>query len=665
MVEREAEQSGADVASGGLLAREAIAWRPTAAQAAASRLGRFMARHGFARYEELLARSTQDLEWFWQAVVDDLGLEWYTPYERVLDLSEGLPFARWFPGGQYNYVHNALDRRAASPERDRLALVWEGEEGEVRTLTYAELEAEVCRLAGALRALGVGRGDRVGIFLPMVPETVVATLAVSKLGAIYTPIFSGFGAAAVATRLNDCEARLLITADGFPRRGSVVPMKETADEAAAQVPGLEHVLVYRRLGRAVPWTAGRDVWWDEALQGQPAAYPTERTDGNDPFMIIYTSGTTGRPKGAVHVHVGFPIKATQDMAHCFDVGPGDRLFWLTDLGWMMGPWAIIGTLTLGATLVLFEGTPDYPGPDRLWALVARHRVTHLGISPTAIRALMRYGLAPVQAHDLSSLRVLGGTGEPWNPEPWWWYFRHVGGERCPIINYSGGTEVSGGILGCTLVQPLKPCSFTGPIPGMAADVVDDAGRPVRGQVGELVIRQPWPGMTCGFWRDRERYLETYWSRFPNVWVHGDWALVDEDGFWYILGRSDDTLKVAGKRVGPAEVESAAVSHPAVSEAAAIGVPDELKGEAIVVFAVLKPDYAPSEALRAEIEEAIVRELGRALRPKAVRFVRELPKTRNAKIMRRVIRARFLGQTDLGDLTALENPAAVEEIGRAL
>jgi acetyl-CoA synthetase len=645
--------------------RPAIAWQPTPEQAAASRLGRFMAAHGLGTFDALLRRSTADPEWFWQAVVDDLGLEWYEPYTRVLDLSEGVPFAHWFVGGRYNYVHNALDRHAAGPCRDAPALIWEGEDGSTRRLTFAALAAEVGRLANALRGLGIGPGDRVGIFMPMLPETAVATLAVSKLGAIYTPIFSGYGAAAVATRLNDCEARLLITADSFPRRTSVVPMKETADEAVAQAPSVERVLVARRLGRPVPWTAGRDVWWHEAVADQPPACPTERTAGEDPCMIIYTSGTTGRPKGALHVHHGFPLKATQDLAHCFDLGPGDRLFWLTDLGWMMGPWAIMGALTLGATLFLYEGTPDYPGPDRLWQIVERHRITHLGLSPTAVRGLMRYGTAPLQGHDLSSLRVLGSTGEPWNPEPWWWYFDHVGGGRCPIINYSGGTEVSGGILGCTLVQPIKPCSFSGPVPGMAADVVDDAGRSVRGEVGELVIRAPWPGMTHGFWRDRERYLETYWSRFEGIWVHGDWALVDEDGFWYILGRSDDTLKVAGKRVGPAEVESAAVSHPAVSEAAAIGVPDPLKGEAIVVFAVLAPGYQPSDALRDEIAEAIVRELGRPLRPQAVRFVRDLPKTRNAKIMRRVIRAKYLGRSDLGDLSALENPAAVEEIAHAL
>jgi len=411
------------------------------------------------------------------------------------------------------------------------------------------------------------------------------------------------------------------------------------------------------------WKEGREVRWEEVVSGEPGEYETERTDGEDPVMIIYTSGTTGRPKGAVHTHNGFPIKGTQDMAYCFDVQEDDVIFWLTDIGWMMGPWLIIGALTLGSTAFIYEGSPDYPGPDRLWEMAERHRVTVLGISPTAVRALMRYGEEPVRRHDLSSLRAIGSTGEPWNPDPWLWAFQHIGGGRIPIINYSGGTEVSGGIVCGNPISPIKPCSFAGPVPGMAADVVDEGGRPVRGQVGELVVRQPWPGMTRGFWRDPERYLETYWSRWPGVWVHGDWAMIDTDGLWYIQGRSDDTIKVAGKRVGPAEVESAAVAHPAVAEAAAVGVPHEVKGEGVVVFVMLRPGYGPTEALRQEIAEAVVERLGKALRPEAVHFVADLPRTRNAKIMRRVVRAAYLGQ-DPGDLSSLENSGAVEAIARA-
>jgi acetyl-CoA synthetase len=498
----------------------------------------------------------------------------------------------------------------------------------------------------------------------MLPETVVAVLAIARIGAIFTPIFSGYAAPAIASRLVDCGAKLLITADGFLRRGAWVDLKSVADAAVAAAPSIKRVIVVPRAGEAleVPWTVGRDEWWGmpSALDEAPDGPALVGQDPETPYMIIYTSGTTGRPKGAVHVHGGFPIKAAQDLAHQFDLGQGDALFWFTDLGWMMGPWAIAGALLLGARLVLYEGAPDHPGPDRLWDLVARHRVTHFGLSPTVIRALMVHGTDPVRAHDRSSLRVLGSTGEPWNPEPWWWYFREVGEGRCPIVNYSGGTEVSGGIVGGNVIGPIKPASFSGPCIGTAADVVDETGRSVRGAVGELVIRAPMPGMTRGFWNDRARYEEAYWARWPGIWAHGDWASIDADGFWYIHGRSDDTLKVAGKRVGPAEVESAAVSHRAVLEAAAIGIPHEIKGEAIVVVCVLHPGESDDDGLRASIAATVARELGKPLKPEVVAVVRALPKTRSGKVMRRVIRAAWLGE-DPGDLTALDDPAAVEAI----
>ena len=397
----------------------------------------------------------------------------------------------------------------------------------------------------------------------------------------------------------------------------------------------------------------------------PAADPADDvppTDPETPYMVIYTSGTTGQPKGTVHVHGGFPIKAAQDLAHTFDLRRGDALCWFTDLGWMMGPWAISGALLLGARLVMYEGAPDWPDPGRLWSLVARHRITHFGVSPTLIRALRVHGEAPVRDHDLSSLRVIGSTGEPWNPDPWRWCFDVVGGGRLPIVNYSGGTEIGGGIVGCSLLRPIRPTSFNGPCVGMAADIVDGEGRSVRGAVGELAIRAPWPGMTRGFWAepDDERYLETYWGRIPGLWVHGDWAATDADGYWYIHGRSDDTLKVAGKRVGPAEVEACAVAHPAVAAAAAIGVPDELKGEAIVVLCVPRPGVAWDQTIAHEVGGLVIRDLGKTVRPKAVVAVPDLPRTRSGKIMRRVARAAWLG-LDPGDTSALENPASVEAI----
>jgi acetyl-CoA synthetase len=637
-----------------------FAWTPDPEQARGSRLQRFIDRHGLGDYDRLYRRSVEDPAWFWGAVADDLGLEWLRPHDQVLDLSRGMPWARWFAGGRMNLALNCLDRHVRGGRGEHPAVIWEGEEGATRTLGYAGLLQEVERVAAALRRLGLRRGDVAGVFAPMAPETVVATLALARIGAILVPIFSGFAAPAVASRLADCGARLLITADGFTRRGHLVQMKVTADEAAAQVPTLEHIVVFRRAGGEPPWTPGRDRWWHDLAGDAPADAGAEVMDPEDPFMIIYTSGTTGRPKGTVHVHMGFPLKGAADMAYCFDVGTADRVLWYTDIGWMMGPWLILGTLLLGGTMVLYDGVPDHPGPDRLWALVARHRVTVLGISPTVIRALMRHGPQPPQRHDRSSLRILGGTGEPWNPEPWTWYFEHVGGGRCPIMNYSGGTEISGGIVCCDPLHPQVPTAFTGPIPGMAADVYDEHGRPVRGAVGELVLTQPWPGMTRGFWGDPQRYLDTYWSRWPGVWVHGDWVRVDEDGFWYILGRSDDTLNVAGKRIGPAEVESALVAHPAVTEAAAIGVPHPVKGEVIVCFVVLRPEHAPSARLRNDLMRAAIDHLGKALAPDDIRFVHDLPKTRNAKVMRRVIRAVALGQ-DPGDISSLENPQAAAGI----
>ena len=634
-----------------------VAWYPTDQYLERSRLRRFAAAHGHRDFAALHRWSVEDLDGFWRAVDRDLGLQWRRPYDGVFDSSRGIPWTTWWLGGRMNYVESGLRH-----DPTRTAIIFEGEEGVTARLTYGELSAAVRKCAAGLRALGVRPGDRVGIFLPLTPECAIATLAVSAIGAIYTPIFSGYASDAIAGRLRDCDATVLITADGFRRRGQIVPMKETADAAVDGAPSVRTVIVVPRLGREIR-LRNREVSWDYVMS-QSGDESVADTSPEDPYMLIYTSGTTGRPKGAVHVHGGFPVKAAQDQAHVFDLQAGDVLWWFTDLGWMMGPWLIAGGLINGATILLYDGAPDYPDAGRVWSIVERHRVTHLGISPTAIRGLMRAGEEPVRRYDRSSLFVLGSTGEPWNPEPWWWYFDVVGEKRAPLINYSGGTECSGGILGCTTWTPLKPTAFAGPVPGIAADVADAAGRALRGAVGELVIRRPWPGMTRGFWRDPDKYLATYWKRFPDVWVHGDWARIDEDGFWYIEGRSDDTLKVAGKRIGPAEVESAATAHAAVLEAAAIGVPHELKGEVIVVFVVLRPGHTAAAGLAGEIAESIAQRLGRPLRPDAVRFVADLPKTRNAKVLRRVIRAAYLGKEDLGDLSSLENPLAVEQIKEA-
>ena len=638
-----------------------IVWRPDPDDIERSHLQAFMRLHGIDSFDALMRRSTTDVAWFTDAVLRYLDIRFARPYSSVMDLADGIAFPRWCVDGALNIVTNCTDKWAADPvHNERPAVVWEGEEGDTRTLTYGGLAAEVNRCANALRGLGLGKGDAIGLYMPMTPEIVIALLAIGKIGGVILPLFSGYGAAAVASRLADAEAKALFTADGFFRRGGIVDLKGTADEAMEGLPHLRHVIVLRRSGHDVPMRDGRDVWWHDLVPGQPETAEAEDTAAEDLLMIIYTSGTTGRPKGAVHTHCGFPVKAAQDMAFGTDVHRDDLIYWMTDMGWMMGPWLVFGATLLGASLFISDGAPDYPGVDRIWEQVERHGINVLGISPTLVRSLMKHGVAPVRAHDIDSLRFFASTSEPWNPEPWMWLFRDVGESRRPIINYSGGTEISGGIVMGNPLLPLKPAAFSGPCPGIAADVYDEEGRPLRNAVGELVITAPWIGMTRGFWHDRDRYLDTYWSRWENVWVHGDFAAIDEDGLWYILGRSDDTIKVAGKRVGPAEIESVLVAHPAVNEAAAIGVPHEVKGSEVICFCVLNPGRSGDAALVAELRESVIHAMGKPLAPRAIRFVGDIPKTRNGKIMRRIVRSAWLG-LDPGDTSSLVNPASVDEI----
>ena len=650
-----------------------VVYTPDPQTLAQSRLAAFMQRYGVMSYAMLQEASTRDVPWFWNAVLEDLGVEFYTPYSAVYEDTGDPAFPKWCVGGEMNVVHNLLDKwMGDEAARTRVAVRWEGEEGATISLTYAELNAEVSRCASALRADGLRVGEAVGLFMPMTVEMVVAFLAVLKVGAVVLPLFSGYGPEAVATRLADADAVMLFTADGTLRRGKASHMKAVADEALRACSSVRRVVVQPRAGLAdVPMTPGRDVFWADFLAHEPPFAVTERTSAEAVMMLLYTSGTTGKPKGTVHTHCGFPVKAAQDMAHAMDVKAGDTVFWLTDMGWMMGPWLVLGTLMLGASMVLYDGAPDAPasysdGPGRLWKLAERHGVTHLGVSPTLVRALMPYGPEPVRAANLAALRAVCSTGSPWNPDAWMWTFEHVLGRRKPILNYSGGTEISGGILCGNLFTPLKPCCFSGPVPGMAADVVDADGHSVRGEVGELVVRGPWIGMTRGFWKDEggARYRAAYWAQHPGLWTHGDFAAVDDDGLWYILGRSDDTIKVAGKRLGPSEVEAIVNTHADVRESVAVGIPHDVKGQEVIVFAVLEAGAEPSEALRAELLDAVAAGLGKPLRPRDLRFTAAIPKTRNAKVLRRLVQEAYLG-LPLGDTTSLEDPAALHAIQQAV
>jgi len=658
-----------------LLEDQPIAWTPTPEVIERSRLTQFMRQVGVSTWDELYQFSIRDVEKFTEEVLKFLDIKFDPPYEKLLDTSNGVELPTWLSDAGLNITEMCLDRWQTDAMQHQPAVIWEDEEGNSRETSYLELMEDVEDLAEGLMMLGLKRGDAIGIHLPMSDETVEVLLAIGRIGAIAVPVFSGYGVDAIASRLNAVKAKALVTIEGFKRRGKFFDAYAIAEQAVAACPTVESILVVNRSltvdekwvpdARAssnpkvtfVPHLIDRVI---EELSPRIET-PPEPTAAEDPLIILYTSGTTGKPKGIAHTHASFPIKAAQDMAFGTDVGRGTRISWYTDIGWMMGPWLIYGALINGATICIYDGAPDYPQPDRMWEFCAKHKVEILGISPTLIRALSNCGDDLPKKHDLSSLRAFASTGEPWNPAPWWWLFEKVGNSKLPIINYSGGTEIAGGILMGNPLLPIKPCSFPAPCLGMDVDILDEEGNPVGpGEVGELVIKQPWIGMAPGFWEEEERYLDTYWRRFKDIWVHGDFAMRDKDGHWFILGRSDDTLKVAGKRVGPAEVESLLVAHPLVTEAAVIGVPDEVKGTAMVAFVVLSEPGAISTGLQAELKALVAKDMGKPLAPSKIHFVSALPKTRNAKVMRRVIRSAYLGD-DPGDLSALENPQAVDEI----
>ncbi len=615
-----------------------------------SHLARFMAKHGIATLAEMRRRSVADTAWFWDAAMRDMGVEWFTPYTQVRDDSRGFPWTGWFLGGEVNVTHNCVDRHVRDGHGGETALFYEADSGraeEARRVTFAELSSLVDRCAGALRAAGVGAGDSVGLYAPMQVPTVVVLFAAMKIGARFVPIFCGYGEEALRERLASCEAKILFACGMLHRRGKATDTGAIARAAVAKLPSLTRIV----------WTDTAE--WDAFLNSGAPVAMAEHTSAEEPCLIIYTSGTTGRPKGTVHTQAGCMAQMGKELRYAMNAQPGEPFFWVTDIGWMMGPWEIIGCLLYRTPIVLLDGAPNYPTGDRLWQICEKLGVVTLGCSPTLIRLLMReHGGRGPRGHDLSRLRALASTGEMWDEASYLWYFENVGGRRCPVINISGGTEILGCHVSVTPLDTLKPCSLGGPGLGMDADVFTDEGQPAPpGTMGHLVCKQPAPSMTKSFLNDDARYLETYFSRFPGVWYHGDWAKVDEDGQWFLFGRTDDTMKIAGKRVGPGEVEGALTAHPAVSEAAVIGVPDEIKGTALVCFVVLKHGAVATEA---DLVARVAHELGKPLAPKRVHAVAALPKTRSGKIVRAAILRVYLGQP-AGDLTSIDNPAAFELI----
>ena len=643
-----------------VLLKEGRIFEPPQSLVEGSWVKKWMNDHGIKSYDELLQKATET-EWFWSEVSKDV-VEWYTPYNKVLEWSN--PFVKWFVGAKYNVVNDAIDKHRKGWRKNKVAYLFEGEPGDVRIVTYEELGRQVSVLANSLKSLGVCKSDRVAIYLPMIPELPIAMLACAKIGAIHSVVFSGFSAGAFKDRVNDCQAKVVITCDEFYRRGKTVALKKQLDEALEGAPSVEHAIVYKRTGNDIPWNDKRDVWWHVITKDQSTVCETEILDSNDTLFILYTSGTTGKPKGIMHSHGGYAVGTALTLKWVFDIKDDDIWWCAADIGWITGhSYIVYGPLILGATSIMYEGAPDYPDPSRWWSIIEKYGATVLYTSPTSIRLFMRYGEQWLQKHDLSTLRLLGSVGEPINPEAWIWYRQNVGRNKLPIMDTWWQTETGNFCISPLPITSLKPGSATKPLPGIIADVYNDDGQSIVDAGGNLVLLKPWPGMMRGIYNDPERYKETYWKKYDDTYLAGDISRKDSDGYFWIQGRSDDVLKISGHRLGNSEVESALVSHPSIAEAAVIGEPHELKGEAITAFVVLKRGIESTEKLRDELRQHVSNEIGPIAKPEKIFFVFDVPKTRSGKIMRRVIRAKALDQP-IGDISTLSNPNAVEEIGKA-
>ncbi len=649
---------------------ERLAWYPNDAIVAATRMVEFMQQHGIDDIDELLRRAEAEPHWYWPALLEYFDIRFIQPWSEVLDLKKGIEWPRWCVGGTTNITINCLDRHRDTPAWSQAAIVWEGENGETETWTYAKLSAETDRLARILVARGIGVGDVVAIYLPMIPQAAAAFFAIAKIGAIVMPLFSGFGPQPISERLSDSSAGAVITADVTWRRGKPVYLRDTLVQALQSVPGVHSIIVLYRDDTTLPGASDVEVAWARTSDShkqqneelETSAFEPVVVEAETPVMLMYTSGTTGRPKGTIHTHCGVLAKNALDMGLCIDLKSDDRLMWMSDMGWIVGPKVIISSALLGATLVIAEGTPDWPDPVRMWRMVQRHRVSIIGIVPTMVRQMMRNDAERLlQDIDLSGLRATISVGEPWTPQAWEWFFRHVCRETIPILNYAGGTECGGAILIGSFMRPIRPGAFSHPVPGCGADVVDGEGHSLApGDIGELVLRKPSIGMTRGLWKSPQRYIDSYWRTIPGVWLQGDLASRDEDHLWYLHGRSDDTIKIAGKRTGPSEIEAVLIGTGLVSDAAAVGVPDPLTGSALACACIPVSRPADKNQFIRELAEQVAAQLGAPYRPRHIVLVSDLPRTRNQKIMRRVVRSALCGSKP-GDLSSLANPESMAQI----
>ena len=635
-----------------------FAFIPTDEQIKHSNIFSFMQKYNITSLEELSKKATNDLEWFWKSVDEDIGIIWDKKYEKVFDFSKGYPWAKWFVNGTTNIILSSVEKFAKLTP-DKIAYCFISEDNSKIKLSYKDLELNINKLANGLKSIGIKKGDVVAIYMPMIAESIIAILACAKIGAVQTVIFSGYSYGALQIRLQDCNAKILFVSDGFKRKGKPISQKTAVIQVIKNTNVEKTVVVnYKKVDNYEK--SDSLVFYDELIANQSDSCETEIMDSEDPLFILYTSGTTGKPKGVLHSHGGFSVFAGHQAAYLIDMHQNDILLWPADIGWITGlVWNVYGLLEIGATAIIYDGAIDYPNYDRLWDLIDEFNVTIFGISPTAVRLFKKNHVEPLKNHNLEKIRNIPTTGEPIDEESWWWLFEKVGKKKIPIMNLSGGTEIGGAMLSVFPGLKLKPTTVGVPCPGIVLDVLDDAGNSIQNKKGYLVVKSPWPGMTRGLLNDDKRYLETYWSRFDNIWFHGDYVLVDSDGLWYMHGRVDDIINISGHRLSTAEIEQCVISHPKISDAASISVPDEIHGEAIIIFIVPETQFK-NENLEAEVDQYIIDKIGKVAKPKNVFTLTDLPKTKTGKILRRILKSKLLHEP-LGDLSSLENPQVLDEI----